>query len=904
MAMEKHISLDSAVNGSANSYGDESVMLDNGKESEGPENVILEDLDSYLEDINDRLTVSRMVSDSVIKGMVNAVEQDAAEKISLQELELARLKETVCLYRMEVDGNESSGSLVMQHEQPGSAEHGPYSSFSDPLIDFDWIGESLGSLNKMAKEQLKILRKEIDRIRGSSSIKRMGSGSEMMGLSGILQDKVSDIKWMDVDKTLDSLRTTLDTTFKQVDHLVCLSKTSHCQWQQEKEFQGEIDDMVMMNCIRSLKEEFEERLWDQNAWFYGNESINWHEKFKEISSLRQELDAISKSFTVPEIGQITSHGSAEISEEGDNNKRTDHLHRKVSGNHVSLSAFQWEGNGKHDEPVTAMPENLDFHQLKHMKREELVSYYKTEMTKMKRNHEHEVQEMTEEYFSLKRDYLREKGSSLPFKRDKEFDILRKKIPEVILKLDGILVENEKLPALSENAESLCSLKDRFESLLSENRHLRGVLADKKSEVKRLSSQVSDNREIMLQHSLAEANLLKRIENLQCALEDAQVEASISVDVYKCLLKDVVDFSKSMNKQSNTEYKIMQEVYEIIFREAAQNAEHTNKCDIEDSDLESIIMQGLCGVIFREAFKEAEEKLTELNGKYINEKKIRASTEMEAQKKEIALRLVVAEKERFKEEMISLTSLTDEKEKIAKEAAATLVKEKKRSELVSQEIEYLREETSRQKLLILESSKEYNVINGNLIEAKQQIEQYKVEVDELEKNLDIVTREVRDTNEVKRKLLSVITQEKQNAASLVETKEREHKEQMQSLFFIVDELSKAFADYEYRVMEDIKKSNLRLDNLSSQLVALIQKANIVRRTGLMYKQKLERRCSDLQKAEAEVDLLGDEVDALLSLLEKIYIALDHYSPILQHYPGIMETLKLIRRELSGEATKAV
>lgn len=38
-------------------------------------------------------------------------------------------------------------------------------------------------------------------------------------------------------------------------------------------------------------------------------------------------------------------------------------------------------------------------------------------------------------------------------------------------------------------------------------------------------------------------------------------------------------------------------------------------------------------------------------------------------------------------------------------------------------------------------------------------------------------------------------------------------------------------------------------------------------------------------EFQVDLLGDEVDALLSLLEKIYIALDHYSPILQHYPGV-------------------
>ncbi|KAI9197617.1 hypothetical protein LWI28_001641 [Acer negundo] len=895
MAMEKHISLEdfSAVNGSVNSYGDGSVMLDNDKESEDPENVLLEDLDSYWEDINDRLIISRMVSDSIIKGMVNAVEQEAAEKISLKELELARLKEALHCYHMAVDENESSGSLVMQHVQPQSAEHGPYSSFPDALIDFDRIGESLESFNKMAKGQLKNLRKEIDHIRRSSSIRRMGSGSEMVvGLGGILEDKVSDKKWMDVDRTLDTLRTTLDITFKRVDNLVCLSKTSHCQWQQEKEFQGEIEDMVIMKCIQSLKEEFEERLWDQNARFYGNESINWHEKFKEISSLRQELDAISKSFTVPEIGQITSHGSVEISEEGDNNKRTDHLHRKVSGNHVSLSAFHWEGNGKHDESVTAVPENLDFLQLKHMTKEGLVSHFKTEMTKMKRNHEQEVQEMTEEIFILKRDYLKEKGSSLPFKRDKEFDILRKKIPEVILKLDGILLKNEKLPTLSENAESLCSLKDRFKSLLSENSQLRDLLADKKREVKRLSSRVS----------LTEANLLKRIENLQCALEDAQVEASISVDVHKCLLKDVVDFSKSLNEQSNTEYKIMEEVYEIIFREAALNAEHANECDIEDSDLESIItqglcgvifretikeaeeklMQGLCGVIFRETFKEAEEKLTELNEKYINEKEIRASTEMEVQQKERALGFEVAEKERLKQEMISLKSLTKEKEKIAKEAAVALVKEKERSELLSQEIENLRDETSRQKKLISESSKEYNVIKGNLIEATQQIELYKEEVHELKLELKIAMKEL----------------------SLAEAQEREQKMQMQSLLFIIHELSKAFADYEYRIMEDIKKSNLRLDSLSSELVALIQKANIVRRTGLMYKQKLERRCSDLQKAEAEVDLLGDEVDALLSLHEKIYIALDHYSPVLQHYPGIMEILKLIRRELSGESTKAV
>ncbi|KAH7568454.1 hypothetical protein JRO89_XS06G0001600 [Xanthoceras sorbifolium] len=815
MTMENPVSLEdfSAVNGSVSSYADQSVMLDNVKESEDPEEVLLHDLDLYLETIDDHLTISRMVSDSVIKGMVNAVEQEAAEKISQKDLELARLKETLHLYKMGVDENESFGSLVMQHE-PGRAEHRPYSSSSDALVDFDWIGESLGSLNKVAKEQLKNLRNEIDRIRGSSSIRRIGSGSEMVGLGGILPDKVSDIKWTDVDKLLGSLRTTFDTTFKQVDNLVCLSKTSLCQWQQEKEFQREIEDMVIMNCIRSLKEEYEERLLDQNSRFYDN--LSWVDR----------------------------------------------------------------GNGKRDESVIAVPENLDIAQLKHLSRENLVTYFKAEMTKMKRNHEQEVQEMTEEYFSLKREYFREKASSLPFKRDKEFDKLRKKIPEVILKLDGMLVENEKLPTLSENAESFCSLKDRLESLLSENNQLRGSLADKKREVKRLSLQVSDNAEIMLQHSLAEANLLKRVGNLQSTLEDAQVEASISEDVQKCFLKDIVDFSKSVNQQSELEYNIMQEVYEIIFREAAQNAECTNKCEIEDSDLESINMQELCGVIFREALREAEEKFTELNGKYINEKETRASTEIEALQKERVLALEVSEKEKLKQEMLLLAG---EKENLAKEAAAALAKEKERSELVSQELDNLRDETSRQKLLISESSKESNVIKSKLLEAMQHIEKYELEIYELMQKLDLAMKELRETNEEKKMLLSVI-QEMQNTALLVEAKERDHRKQMQSLISIVHGLSKTFADYEYRIVEDIKKSNLRLDNLSSQLVPLIQKANIVRVTGLMYKQKLERRCSDLQKAEDEVDLLGDEVDALLSLLEKIYIALDHYSPILQHYPG--------------------
>lgn len=47
---------------------------------------------------------------------------------------------------------------------------------------------------------------------------------------------------------------------------------------------------------------------------------------------------------------------------------------------------------------------------------------------------------------------------------------------------------------------------------------------------------------------------------------------------------------------------------------------------------------------------------------------------------------------------------------------------------------------------------------------------------------------------------------------------------------------------------------RLNNLTSQSHLLKQKANVLVRRGLLYKQRLEKKCSDLEKAEAEVRIL--------------------------------------------------
>ncbi|KAJ6967175.1 hypothetical protein NC652_004664 [Populus alba x Populus x berolinensis] len=795
-------------------------LMDDGEENENLGADLLNDLDLYLEDIKDRLTISRVVSDSVIKGIVSAVEQEAAQKIAEKELELTRLKKGLHLY---IVGSDDGSVCSGMHQEQKNRKNELY---SDTFVEHDSLQESLRNLKIDVNGQLTNLKKEIHKVKGSYSMRRRNSSSEIAGLGGILLEKVPD-KWSDVDKMVDGLGTTLDSFCKHAEDMFHFPMSLFFEWQQEREFQAEIEGLVIKNSIRGLQEELElQRLCDQNTQFYSNGSASWLEKVKELSSLRQELDAIAKSLSVPESGQLISHGSLE--------------HRKSSGHHFS--------NGNHDESIITMPENLEAAELLRDKnKEELFHYLKTEMTKMKRDHESKVQKVTEELFALKGVYLKERGSTLPGKKDKDFDTLRKKIPEVILKLDNILIENEKVPVMSNSAESLDTMKDRLESLRIENGELQDLLAQKKKEIKLLSSQVSDAAEKTLQHSWTEVNLFGMIKNLKSSIEDAHIEATISEHLYKLLLKEFMGQIKCFSKESDLEYNIMEGSSEIIFREAAQNVKPASKLETEDSDMESIIMQGVLEIGLQEAFKEAEEKLSSLNLKYIDENEARLSLEREAM-------------EKLEQEIHLLTATIKEKDKLVQESVDELEKVKENFELVSQELDSLKVQTKQQ---------------GRL------------------------TENLRETAEERSRLLAA-SKEK---LSLVEAREREHREELASTIVLVNGLSRAVTDFESRATKEIERKSLGLENLNSQFGSLIQKVSTLKRTGFLYKKNLESRCSDLQKAEAEVDLLGDKVENLQSLLEKIYIALDHYSLILKHYPGITEILKLIRRELNGESMTA-
>ncbi|KAG6601162.1 WPP domain-associated protein, partial [Cucurbita argyrosperma subsp. sororia] len=76
---------------------------------------------------------------------------------------------------------------------------------------------------------------------------------------------------------------------------------------------------------------------------------------------------------------------------------------------------------------------------------------------------------------------------------------------------------------------------------------------------------------------------------------------------------------------------------------------------------------------------------------------------------------------------------------------------------------------------------------------------------------------------------------------------------------------------------------------------------LRESESLYKKAFIRRCQNLRKAENEVDLLGDQVDILLRLIEKVYLILNQQTPVLQQYSDVSEILRLIKEQVAVLST---
>lgn len=724
-----------------NGSGLEHVYGENGLDGTGAsenvkgnlEDVVLENMEEYFEDIDDTLVISRMVSDSVVKGMVTAIEQDCAEKVAAKELEVASLKEnlqTAC-----------STSLCKKREK---------------------VRGELSFLRDLVREQFKDVKKEIECVTGTNSLKKIGSGSELVGLGGILLEKHSE-NGVSVDKMLHCLKTTLDTVWEKVDDTLLCCGSSICDCKQQA-------NSAKQTKYRSPREEFDENFFGQNFQLCGIQNMNWLEKFNDVATLGTKLDAIQKSLSMPDV-ELVSHGSHEF----------DNLQHKASGNLGSLLTSLSGENGTVDGSNVHVAETYDFQQLKHMNKEELVAYFNNIIVKIKRDHESDQHQKTDQLFQLKRDYLKLKGSIFTHMKDEEFDALRKKFSEVISKLEDFLSENERFPALTTNLESLESMKHRVENLQSENHRLRDCLNEKENEVNCLKEEVSGAASEILQRSLTEQNLLKVVESLQSAAEDSCIEASLNDVIYKSALRE-----------------------QIAFREAAVSAETAKSYAIEDSDITSLITQDLNALLFTEVIRDAGLQLDNLRQKVLSSEEVKTCLERKWLEKENEFKLEVEEKEKLKQEILELRIAMEHKEKLAMDMSVSLLKEREQYELASQEIITSRERANLLETLVTEKNKDLESLRSQHQEALEQIEVYKMEMNKLNQELAQTEAVITEANRERSRACTRV-QEMHDKLSLSEAREQTIKQEME---MAANRFSKLFAEFEWRVSGAIRSSNSR------------------------------------------------------------------------------------------------
>ncbi|PWA81554.1 hypothetical protein CTI12_AA185100 [Artemisia annua] len=733
----------------------------------GEDYEILDDLDTMMEDIDTRLRIARMVSDSVIKGVVSAVEQEANAKIRAKEMEVASLIGNSC--------------------------------FKDVVVKRDEMKECV-------TDEFKRLRKCIEGVKGGCNIKQNGSRREMVGLGGTLNGEYEN--GVGLEKCVDNLEMMMNNMSKLVDSVLLVSKASVNELKKEGESKGGL-------------EKFQE---------VGSENIDLAEKLSKISDLRSEIQSLTKLLPSNDSGHLISHSSFDVENAHPNPLRSE------------LSS-KWEENWESTESKPGISDSFEANKFTHLTKEEVVQFFDNRIRDIRREHEAEMHELTDKYINLKGKYLSERRSYVP--PNKEFEVPKRKILEVVSKLNGILSESDEF---FKKGESVASLN----ALLRENRQLRDALV-KTDEVKRLTPQLSAVSE---KNNISLVTDTSVIEELNSKMEDMKAESELNIAA-------------------------MHDVYEVLLGEAKS----TCTSAIEDAHMESLYMQDLLEIVFKEALTYEERKFDNLHKEYLTATENLVSFEKKVTEMEAERILEAEEREKLTNEVQQLRNLVEEKETLAKE-----------------ELNDLRKQVSWQETLMSKTNKELDELSDKLSKAQTKLLSDSMEIHSLNQKLAIATDEIKALTDSKNMVLS-LSEEKQSFMSLIEAKEKEHRKQMEAIVVLVDELSTKFVEFECRVSRDVASNNTRLANSRSELSSLIKAANVLKTTGIIYKQKLERKCSDLQMAEDEVDLLGDEVETLLGLLQKIYIALDHYSPVLQHYPGVMEILELVRRELSGESLKA-
>ncbi|KAJ1702732.1 hypothetical protein LUZ63_002511 [Rhynchospora breviuscula] len=628
------------------------------------------------------------------------------------------------------------------------------------------------------------------------------------------QNSEDDLK---IHQQLNGVERILQSGLANIHDMLELTSASVYDLNLVQQFQGEIINLATGDCIRRANDEFEARLCKQRSVI---KALNrhWQEKVQELDLMQKDLQELSKSLLNSE------NNKTEIPEDRIISKFKDNV--RVGSIEDFLSAQKEESNEVFDDNFQkslTRPENRDFTHVKFMTKDEIINYFKSEMINMRRQHDLVLHKKTEELFRYKREIP--KGLSF-VRKDKEFESLRKRITDLISKLDEIRSKKIEVFVVSTDHDEISRLKSKADSFYYENQHLKKVILDTNKEVKKLSYQL--------------ANKNVKIEKIRGECEELEIEGRIRDEMYNTILRKVVDECSKKMESMNEEFRVILVNYQK-----------------ERSSLEAKILNKENALSLA---NEENKKLQEgMNEKY-------TSILANFQKETSSLEAMVAEKEQqlvlANEENKKLLETMDEK------CRSILVNcQKERSSL---------EATILEKEKILLSANEENKI------LKRAVHTFLASTEE--------SRNLVDNNF-------------ENKLGICENGLSGSDDNVGCVVMSMLDLSKKFSETEAKLSKNINRSENRLESLSKKCKPLARQVASMRKNGILNQEMFDITRIELHNAENEVNILGKEVDALLRLLEKIYITISRYSPVLQYHPELlgafMKTCNLITSLRSSE-----
>ncbi|KAM1141109.1 hypothetical protein ACFX19_041818 [Malus domestica] len=620
--------------------------------------------------------------------------------------------------------------------------------------------------------------------------------------------------------------------------------------------------------------------------------------------------------------------------------------------------------------------------LREEKTEEEEGHY---VSKMIKNHESIIRMKSaeaEELNLLKREILRQK-LNLSSRREEmgmQENSLKRKVQEIILTLDKLRDWDAKLGETFNN----CKFHHEEETL-SENRFLKsdasreenleldtledvwekmeklpyavnelqneGTRAKQEQEEEVLRAMIMDKTYVTLLEGMLEENCTE--------LHDYELENTISNDICKVLLAEMVNQWKENSDGNNIESRYREEIYCTVIREAIKDYGSNGKIGLvkcqdlraENSTfLEGTIREDVCWTLLQEMFKEWNECIDGHETESVFRQEIdwltisetvkdvvkTASDQLDQCRDSVTTKFLQSAESFIREDVytvfiretmkqwkmdinaLKMESLVREEiyQFVTVEAfkdACVLFSEAEpgNQEKISNRMlsanklrkgtnvnaeENLNEKIDVEDNLVLSASSEELITKGHTFGLVSSKLAIKARGSQLGSSLGTsVDGSEKIYNRVSPAVVSADYREPFHCQS--EANEEIRLNSSGSMSAPALRISLELADFEHRTNEKLEMNCLRLDKMKDRLDTLVKLVSSLRKKESVYQDAFTRRCHNLWKAETEVDLLGDQVDVLVGLLEKTYTTLHHHSPVLQQFFEVSDILRLIKKELN-------